>query len=215
MTLKGHSSPNKRPVNIGERFFRLVIIEEVTPSKHRQRRFICRCDCGTIITVCLQSMVTAHTKSCGCRQSEHAASIARNRRAAPGEVTINTLYRTYRKGAALRDLSFELTKEQFILITKKQCFYCGALPSIRNIYVRQHDSKLWTKGIVEPERADYVCNGIDRMDNSLGYALENCVACCKICNIMKLKLGAKDFIDHCKTISKFQESIELSNAKES
>lgn len=45
-------------------------------------------------------------------------------------------------------------------------------------------------------------NGIDRMDNDLGYTPSNCVPCCKRCNYAKHTLGYIEFIDLCRTISK-------------
>ncbi len=40
---------------------------------------------------------------------------------------------------------------------------------------------------------DFVYNGIDRLDNALGYTLDNCVPCCKRCNQAKNNMGLKEF----------------------
>ena len=42
----------------------------------------------------------------------------------------------------------------------KPCFYCG---------------------FVDP-----LCNGLDRIDNSLGHTVENCVTCCSLCNFTRM-----------------------------
>jgi hypothetical protein len=59
-----------------------------------------------------------------------------------------------------------LTKEQFEPIIKQNCYYCGIMQE---------------KGF----------NGIDRMDSTKGYEIDNCVSCCTDCNMMK---GAVDNI---------------------
>ena len=37
------------------------------------------------------------------------------------------------------------------------------------------------------------CNGIDRVDSSKGYTLENSVPCCKYCNIAKHTMTSTEF----------------------
>jgi hypothetical protein len=46
----------------------------------------------------------------------------------------------------------------------------------------------------------YLYNGIDRVDNTLGYSKENCVSCCKICNYMKQVLTLEEFYSHIRRI---------------
>ena len=62
--------------------------------------------------------------------------------------------------------SIDLTKEQFETIVKQNCYYCGIMQE---------------KGF----------NGVDRMDSTKGYEIDNCVSCCADCNMMK---GAVDNI---------------------
>jgi 5-methylcytosine-specific restriction endonuclease McrA len=49
--------------------------------------------------------------------------------------------------------------------------------------------------------------GLDRIDSSIGYTIENCVPCCKDCNIMKNAKGYDEFIQKCKQIVKNLEQI--------
>ena len=44
-------------------------------------------------------------------------------------------------------------------------------------------------------------NGIDRIDNTRGYIVDNCVSCCSICNRMKGSLDYVTYINRCKHIS--------------
>ena len=36
-------------------------------------------------------------------------------------------------------------------------------------------------------------NGIDRLDSSKGYTIDNCVSCCSVCNTAKLEMDVDDF----------------------
>lgn len=45
--------------------------------------------------------------------------------------------------------------------------------------------------------------GIDRVDSEKGYTLQNCVACCHNCNIMKNKSAQQDFLNKIVTIYKY------------
>jgi nicotinamide mononucleotide adenylyltransferase len=56
-------------------------------------------------------------------------------------------------------------------ITSKNCYYCGAAPT------RVVGEKQFNGG--------YTCNGADRINNDVGYELDNCVPCCPDCNKLK------------------------------
>lgn len=82
---------------------------------------------------------------------------------------------TYSIAAKRKGIAFELTLEDvLILFWEKPCHYCG-----------------------EPLRTA----GIDRIDNKLGYTIENTVPCCKVCNMMKNKHNLKDFLTKCDKIA--------------
>lgn len=62
--------------------------------------------------------------------------------------------------AKQRNKNFLITLEEYILEINKPCFYCnGLLNTSKN------------KGI-----------GLDRLDNNLGYEINNIVSCCGFCN---------------------------------
>ena len=48
---------------------------------------------------------------------------------------------------------------------------------------------------------EFVYNGIDRVDNSVGYTIDNCVSCCGMCNFMKRSYNQLDFINQAIKIS--------------
>jgi hypothetical protein len=83
-------------------------------------------------------------------------------------------YRSYRSGSRLRNITFNISKQEFLRFWNKPCFYCN------------HP----IKGI-----------GLDRVNNSKGYSLDNLVPCCHSCNRMKMNTPQTDFIDACKAIA--------------
>ena len=85
-------------------------------------------------------------------------------------------YSLYRHGAKRRKIEFELTKEQFVEFWGKDCTYCG-------------------------DQVDGI--GLDRVDNSKGYTVDNVVPCCGECNRFKWGMTGEEFISHCTKIAKF------------
>jgi hypothetical protein len=73
----------------------------------------------------------------------------------------SSLYCQYRNRAIKKQLEFLLTSDDFNVIIKNDCFMCGKKTG-------QHHE-----------------NGIDRMNNTKGYTLENVNACCCECNFIK------------------------------
>jgi len=86
-------------------------------------------------------------------------------------------YKEYVTGAAERGYEMNLDFETFSTLVLAECNYCG------------HK----TEGEV---------NGIDRVDNSIGYSTENCVTACWKCNRVKYTYDKDFFIEKCRLISK-------------
>lgn len=51
----------------------------------------------------------------------------------------------------------------------------------------------------------YTHNGIDRVNNDRGYEPNNVVACCEICNRMKLTLSKEEFLNHVQKIHEWRD----------
>ena len=97
-----------------------------------------------------------------------------------GEACLNYWLRIYKYNAKRRKLEFNLTKEDFKEIIKKDCVYCGEKP----------------KQIIRKNNyynGSYIGNGIDRIDNDKGYSVDNCVPCCGRCNRAKMEESVSDF----------------------
>lgn len=50
-------------------------------------------------------------------------------------------------------------------------------------------------------------NGMDRVLNSQGYTIENCVTCCKICNRAKSNLTIADWVTYLKQLGATRISL--------
>jgi hypothetical protein len=179
----------------GERHGRLLVTSQA-PSRHGYARWWCLCDCGRTKNVSGTCLQQGRIKSCGCLRKEtstHRAALnSESNTLIKGEAAFNQLYATYRNNAHIKGRDFTLTKEQFKALTVGACLYCGDGP------------KSIGRSSTEKTGA-YLYNGIDRVDNSLGYTLENCVTCCKICNWMKRSQSQDEFYNSCcKVVSYFR-----------
>ena len=152
----------------GKRIGRLLVLRR-TPG--RVTRWLCRCDCGTEKEIYATNLLR-NTRSCGCLKQEQT-------RQAEGRACARWNWRNYRKNAAVRGLEFDLSLDDFIILTGQDCYYCGRPP----------------QQIVKRPRCFgvHVYNGIDRLDNTQGYIRGNCVPCCRRCNTAKSNQTLAEF----------------------
>lgn len=159
---------------IGRQFTRLLVIQFSGKNSHRQTMWLCRCQCGNEVIIRGDGLKSGHTRSCGCLQKDATREICRSlgkaNAIAPGQAVLNTKLLSYKKSAASRGYSWNLTKSEAQHMFLQDCYFCGSKPSEMKI---KHYS---TVAFV---------NGIDRVDNSLGYEPTNCVPCCKKCQFNK------------------------------
>jgi len=88
-------------------------------------------------------------------------------------ITSKSQYGRLKQTAATRNYELTISYDAFSKIIASPCLYCGEIDQRR---------------------------GIDRINNSLGYTVENAAPCCKICNYMKKTLTTEDFLKHAKRI---------------
>jgi len=105
-----------------------------------------------------------------------------------GAVGLSDLYSQYKRNAKVKQREFSLSKEEFRTLTSSNCSYCGIPPF--SIWVVHRER---SETVIENEK--YIYNGIDRIDNALGYILENSITCCKYCNIAKHDRSYRDYLD--------------------
>lgn len=166
-----------------ERYGNLVAIErgenKLFPSGQRRVLWKFKCDCGNEVLKTLFDIRRGDTKSCGCVKKKRAEDGIYT--LPDGESSFRALFDVYKKRASSKNLEFLLSRDDFIKLTSSNCHYCGQEPS-------QHH--LANKG----SNGYYIYNGIDRINSSKGYSLDNTVSCCKLCNFAKRDLSYEDFI---------------------
>lgn len=172
-------TPSRNLIKVGDQFSFLTVVKCLGSVKSGQHTmFCCLCSCGNTVIVRGSGLLQGHNKSCGCKK----IISAKIKKVRPGVSSLKSCYSLYRRGAVNRNLSFDLSMEQFSEITHQNCFYCGKEPSNNHLGSNANGA--------------YLYNGIDRIDNNKGYNLDNIVPCCKRCNFMKSSMGYGDFIDH-------------------
>ena len=189
-------SYNRRIVNIGDRYG-LFVVTKILPSKcfksGRKSMYECLCDCGTTKVVQGSNLFSGNSSSCGTCVAKEARFAGYNLKCKrpDGEVNRDECYKSYRACASSRNLSFELTLDVFLHLTQQKCHYCGISPS--NSYQLKFCSGP-KKGEPRAGKA-FVYNGIDRINNDIGYVESNCVACCGICNKAKTDREYSEFLE--------------------
>ena len=165
---------------INKIFGDLIVIGEgeAAPTKngYRRRKLKCKCSCNTIKDYNYHDLVYGHSKSCGCKTAE---LMKEGKKYIPLAKARYRLYQLYIRNAKKRNYCFELTYEQFEKLTLTNCKYCNIKPN----YILPNRNKT--------EFCTY--NGIDRVDNTQGYTLNNVVSCCKICNFAKEQQTLEQF----------------------
>jgi hypothetical protein len=176
----------------GKKFEYITVIKLIGSDGDHGTTWECLCDCGSKFIARGASIRKGHTKSCGCKS---AILISKRNSLPPGEINIRQLFANYRNGAKNRELNFVLTLEEFREFIFKNCHYCGSLPNRLNVVEN-----------IQQENLIYY-NGIDRLDNTIGYQLNNCITCCKTCNYAKSSISYNDFITWINNLVKYRGSL--------
>jgi len=187
---------------IGQKFDRLTVKSEIDIKNRKSsgRMFLCDCDCGSgNIRVRRSSLVGGKTRSCGCLQKEIAAEKCRSGRLNPKTSTINNLENDYKQSARRRGLEYSLGQKDFAFLISSPCHYCDSEPKPFNrFYKEDGEVANWVEKNghnTDWAKKQWVTkNGIDRIDNGVGYILGNCVTCCWICNRAKSDMSYQDFV---------------------
>ena len=183
-------------IQIGETYAYLTILKEIPPNTTKGGiTFKCLCKCGNTTTITQNQILKSKKKSCGCYRKEF--NIEKLYKGI-GKSAISYILSSYRYGAFSRSLEFHLEQQDIFNIVTKPCYYCGQEKSMNYT----HKNKKGVTSLL----TYFGYNGIDRLDSSKGYFLNNCVPCCKQCNVMKMDYSEKDFIDKIKKIYEYKIS---------
>ena len=182
---------------IGMRYNMLMVVKKL-PSKvcgdkskyYKKRMWLCKCDCGNMTEANTGSLTCDKKKSCGCLTSTKSAenSIKSRYKIAKQDAGYRSVYSSYKLNAKSRGFDFNIDFDYAVSIMKSDCHYCGIEPS--NTYMKSYYNATY--------------NGIDRVDNTKGYEMDNIVSCCKMCNIAKNNNTEEYFLQWVKRLSEYQ-----------
>jgi hypothetical protein len=161
-------------------FGNVTAIRNTGEKKDGNYLWECICVCGNHCFYRTSNLLGGAITSCGCWR----LPITEGRQ-------IERLYNSYKNKAEEKDRIFDISLKEFVDFIKGNCFYCGNPPS--QIIKRRN-------GRIYP----LVYNGIDRVNNDVGYIKSNCVTCCGKCNHMKFKMDKEDFLSHINNIYLYQ-----------
>lgn len=174
-----------------------TFIEEAHSNSNTGRRYVkAKCVCGKEKIICINNVRCGNSNCCGSFPC--GKKIKRSRDV---EVGYRSILYVYKKHAKERNFIFNLDYDYFKELTKGNCHYCGIEP----IQVYQLKNRITGK-IRSGIPINY--NGIDRIDSTKGYIIDNVVTCCKICNRAKSNLSLTEFKEwinkiYLKTIKKY------------
>lgn len=182
----------------GQRFGRLSVIRYVGTASGKSA-WECLCDCGETTVAASNKLKGGVVVSCGCRMREVMREYpgARGFRSWPGRTptsAVAVLYGKYKGQAKHRGLPFEIGPERFAELIALPCRYCGIEPS------------QVAKGFSD-RASPILYNGIDRIDNGIGYTEDNCASCCGTCNMAKRNMGEEEFLAWIERAARFQGFI--------
>lgn len=158
----------------GKRFGMLIALK-YSHTERKRAMWLCQCDCG--VKKCVRSayLLNGDTTSCRCYR--------RNRR--KHEPHISTAAIIFSNRYSDSDLTFE----QFLEMSQKNCHYCGAPPSNKtNPYKHNPNKPRW-------EEYWWEWNGLDRIDNTRAHTLDNVVPCCPQCNYGRNDYSVNEFLE--------------------
>jgi hypothetical protein len=170
----------------GKRFGRLIVIRKSEPGEYKNKKelfWLCKCNCGNEKFIRDNDLKRGYTSSCGCYNREK--NMLDNCQGAK-----NRILQGYKARAKRKELEFSLNKDRFFEMIEKDCAYCGSKPSN------------FQRG--NGMAGDFLYNGIDRKNPSLGYIENNVATCCWTCNQAKNNLTEDEFLKQTERIYNYR-----------
>lgn len=188
---------NLKELKIGDRFGELVVVSDIperkiteshiTGKKTFRALWKCECSCGNIVYRLGHKLRSGEINSCSdCAYRNRPQSTERY----SNEERLYYLSIIRRVNATNGRIKNLLSIEDFIELTLQNCFYCGIEPR-ELTYL--NNNRIVKRGSIR-------ANGIDRIDSDGDYIRDNCVPCCKRCNVAKSTMNTEEFLNMVKRI---------------
>jgi len=196
-------SLSRRVSIIGQKFGLLTVLRFSRMLPGHRSMYWCLCECGKEKEIRYNSLrqTKGHISiGCGCKQKEVLKAIQTkpNNHAAK-----NALFLTSRANASHRGYDFSLTFEQYSEILTQPCFYC------KNPHGNKNTRNNKTEDVY------FYYNGVDRINNDVGYIVGNVRPACGNCNRAKSDEAMQVFSERIgriiKNIDKIKERLTHNN----
>lgn len=146
----------------------------------KKKSWLCSCECGGQTYARSWALKTGRHTSCKC-----GITASRPDKRLPDNLGLKRdIMRGYVTAAERRGYKFNISEELFCTLILQNCAYCNSEPQTKyNIA----PSKKYKHNRV------LMYNGIDRVDNTIGYLESNIVPCCEKCNMAKRDMSIQEF----------------------
>jgi hypothetical protein len=181
----GYFSKTKN--EIGNRYGKLVVIENNGLDNKQRALWKCQCDCGNIIIHQGARLRRGAKTHCGCVKPDLSKS---NKWAGYGEIPIS-YYSRVKANASKRKIPFNISIEDMWNKYIEQAGCC-ALSGQVMVPPTNKNNKMKTKA------------SLDRIDSNKGYTIDNIQWVTGIINIIKADLEEKYFVELCRKISDYR-----------
>ena len=152
--------PRKLDDITGNRYGRLVVLYRDKKKPGEKPRWVCKCDCGNIVSVFGYHLKRGCTKSCGCYRSEHSREQHKTHGLSRSSNRHNRLYGIW---SGIKDRCLNRRSKYW---DRYGGAGIGVCDDWANDYMSFHR---WS---MENEYNDELT--LDRIDNSRGYEPDNC-----------------------------------------
>lgn len=181
--------------SIGESFSNLTIVEIVNLNELRKGRgtgVLAKCSCGRFVGPMSLARLYGNEKTKPVESCKSCSAIigGLKKRMLDSNRSKKLVKATYKRHAKERNIAFLLSDDEFFSKIVEPCSYCGAI----NVSCRAAPQE----AIEYAESFPYT--GLDRIDSSGAYEINNVQACCIICNRAKSDMSEAAFlkwIDRC------------------
>lgn len=179
---KGTGNHTKDLTN--KKYYYLKVVSKSHKDENNRVYWNCKCECGNDVIVLGNSLVTNHTKSCGCRTKK---SLYRREKYF-GEIS-GTQWSSIKRCAAEKGREFKISQEYAWNLFIKQNRKC-ALSGVEI-----------TMPINNKEFSDRIHTAsLDRIDSSKGYVEGNVQWVHKKINQIKMDLPQEEFVKLCELV---------------
>ncbi len=158
----------------------IEILESIKGAKNRHPQVRFRCACGKERTARATKVRLGIISLCAnCAKSAAAKRGADKRRLPEKERVLRDRWSMYKCNAKAKGVEMRLSFQEFESLFSSPCDYCGG------------DG-----------------GGIDRIDSSRGYVLDNVAPCCSKCNYAKRDMSRADFLSWVQSVHDHQSLLQ-------